>query len=208
VTILVSEARLSGLRTLGAEIAKPILVVPFCLLCLLLALSNSGLSRNGFGLSSIVFLITGLAALRWMQRIRRQIRQTQLKNVELSDELGRMIDDLNRAQRSIEEKQLADRAAILRIRHDLLGPIGSISGFLQLLRDERYPLSSRQLEFVQNIDRSVSTLLRVISTMEEEQEVQGLLKKPVVSCRSIDCSNERNRTDPGSTVIHGAQGRR
>jgi signal transduction histidine kinase len=151
---------------------------------------NSGLSRSGAALACIISLIPCLVALRWIQRIRHQVRKTQQKNVELSDELQRMIDDLKDAQRSLEEKQLADRDAILRVRHDLIGPIGSITGFLQLLRDERYPLSSRQLGFIENIDRSVGSLLRVIGAMEDEQEPPEPLKKPVVSCRSIDSANE------------------
>jgi signal transduction histidine kinase len=194
VTIPISEARRIGLRTLAARIARPILLVPFCLLCLLLALFNSGLSQSGVGLSCIAFLIASLAALRWIQRIRRQVQQTQQKNGELSDELRRMIDDLNVARQSLEEKQLADRAAILRVRHDLIGPIGSITGFLQLLQDERYPLNPRQLGFIENIDRSVGNLLRVIGEMEEEQEAPEPLKKPVVSCRSIDSANQQRQT--------------
>ena len=196
MTIPISEARRSGLRTLAAKIARPILLVPFCLLCLLLALFSSGLSRTGVGLSCIVFLITSLAALLWIQQFRRQVQQTQQKSGELSDELRRMIDDLNLARRSLEEKQLADRAAILRVRHDLIGPIGSIAGFLQLLRDERYPLSPRQLGFIENIDRSVGNLLRVVGEMEEEQEQEAPepLKKPVVSCRSIDSANQQRQT--------------
>ena len=171
-------------------IAGSTLLVVFCLLCLLPARSNSGPSWRVIRPSCFVFLVTALAALRWIQGIRHETRKIQQTNSELSAQITRMIDDSNAARRGIEKKQLTDRATMLRVRHDLIGPIGSIAGFLQLLRDERYPLTQRHLAFIDNIDCSVGNLWRVIGGMEEETPPE-LLKKPAVSCQSIDSANER-----------------
>jgi signal transduction histidine kinase len=188
--IPMSDVRRIGKRTLAAMATRSILLVLLYLLCLLPAIHNNGLPWSGVGLSCLSLLITGLAVERWIARIRRDVQETQQKNVQLSEELRQAIEDLNHARSSFEEKQTADRASLLRVRHDLIGPIGSITGFVQLLRDGGHSLSPRQLGFVENIERSVGNLLRVIGPMADEQDPPEPLKKPVVSCQSINPADE------------------
>jgi len=119
-------------------------------------------SAIGVGLSVIVFLTPTAILTSWILRTRASLRYALQQIAVLYKQLEAMANSLNLASARLEEAQATHRALTSRFRHDLISPLGSISGFLELFRDGKHGvLDARQLSFVQNMERSVGTLLKL-----------------------------------------------
>jgi PAS domain S-box-containing protein len=69
----------------------------------------------------------------------------------------------------LEQAEVARAVVMRRFRHDLTDHLGSISGFLQLLEDGRGgELDPRQKHYVENIDLSVNSLLKVVERIADQ----------------------------------------
>jgi signal transduction histidine kinase len=153
--------------------------VSFVLAMFLLSGGRKTRSTIGASLSVVVVLTSAAILTNRVLRTHARLRNALQKIALLSDRLEGMASTLNLASAMLEEEQSTHRALTSRVRHDLISPLGSISGFLELLRDRKHgELSARQLSFVQNMERSVGTLLRVADQMVEQTSVAGTQRKP------------------------------
>jgi len=123
----------------------------------------------GAGLSFVVIVTATVILTGWIVRTRASVRDALQQNQLISAQLKAMANRLNLASAKLEEAQATHIPLTTRFRHDLIGPLGSISGFLELLRDGRHgELNARQLIYVQNIELSVGTLFRVAEQIAEQ----------------------------------------
>jgi signal transduction histidine kinase len=136
-------------------------------------------SAIGASLSVVVVLTSGAILTNWVLRTHARLRNAHQQTAMLSERLEGMAGTLNLASAMLEEERSTHRALTCQVRHDLISPLGSISGFLELLRDCKHgELSARQLSFVQNMERSVGSLLKVAEQMAEETSVAATQRKP------------------------------
>lgn len=199
------EALVRELRSL-VPVGGTMLFPRLCLLCLIPAILYTALWRNAIGLFASLVLIIALALVHWILRMRNSMHLAQQNSELLCAELGRTIEDLNSARETIDENHRANHASMSRLRHDLIGPIGSIDGFLQLLQDGEPPLSPRRLAFIENIERSIQNLVKVAGRLEQKPDTGEPPKKPAVSCQSMNPANENSGVR--TWIIPGARGRR
>jgi signal transduction histidine kinase len=60
---------------------------------------------------------------------------------------------------------------VLRMRHDLLGPVNTLSGFLELLAEERVgSLTATQRAWVANMRAAADHLLSLVETAAKQKE--------------------------------------
>ena len=84
------------------------------------------------------------------------------ENEQLSGRLSAALEELDRLSR-VQELEAQHQESFRRFRHDCMSPLGSISGFLELLQDsECGELNSRQRRYVQSLERSTQSLLMLV----------------------------------------------
>lgn len=163
-----------GIQTIPGTIGpRLLLIVSIGLSCALGFLLYLGLrttrSAIGMDLSLVVILPSAAILTRWILRTRARFGDALRQIALLSERLEGTANSSDLASAKLEEAQATHSALMNRLRHDLISPLGSISGFLELLRDGRHgELNARQLRFVQNMERSVGTVLTVAEQMAEQ----------------------------------------
>jgi signal transduction histidine kinase len=96
----------------------------------------------------------------------------QEENAQLSERLSAALEKIELLSRvQLLEGQRMD--FFRRFRHDCVSPLGSISGFLDLLQDSQYgELNSRQRGYVQNLQRSTQSLLLLVERTSSTMNIR------------------------------------
>ena len=117
-------------------------------------------------------------ASREIRQLRSKLRQREISNRELHDELGHQearIADLERLHRrstqELEDATAAKGRFLANMSHEIRTPMNAVIGMASLLRDT--PLSRHQLELVETIQSSGSLLLSVINDILDLTKLDG-----------------------------------
>jgi len=108
-----------------------------------------------------VLLVVGAGL--WIRHLYAVRRNVVRENERLAEQLGSTIERLNLLSAGVQELEGKHRELFSRFRHDCMNPLGSIKGFVALLRDPHFgELNDRQRRCVENIERSSEGLLNLV----------------------------------------------